>query len=432
MKKILLTFTVVLTFLSFQCTYEVPTKEEPVDLLLGKVALKINKVKTPSEIVLIEAFLAREQYDTLYRNLNLINSTSADIVIDDIPAGKWHLQVNAKDSAGVILYTGETNVNVQAGILTQVNLTLISTGKGRDILVNWESNNWVDFMGNPILQSTSGPYDNTNISQPFIIRDGNLLKMWYMGDIGTAKTFILYAESFDGINWNHPLSTPVLYPGEEGSWDSWAVHSGPVIKENGVYKMYYSGFSDLWGHWNIGLATSTDGINWIKHPEPILVGNMEEFQLGANSIIKKNGVYYLYYTAGYFQQTWWINLATSTDGINFTRYEGNPLLTTSYTWEGFGVYHASVIEDDGDYTMVYMGTNATAFGLATSPDGKNWSTISSNPFFTLSNTYNNWTDRIAYPNFIKISEIDLRIYYSAIPKNSNKYAIGFIMRMNFK
>jgi len=88
----------------------------------------------------VEAFLTREGHDTLYGNLNLVSSTSADILFEDVAAGEWHLKVDAKDSSGVVLYTGETNINILAGVLTQVNLTLVATGQGTGsiyILVNW-------------------------------------------------------------------------------------------------------------------------------------------------------------------------------------------------------------------------------------------------------------------------------------------------------
>jgi predicted GH43/DUF377 family glycosyl hydrolase len=433
MKSILYSFIAALSLLIIQCSNEIPTTNDPINLELGKVSLKIDKANAPAEVVLVEAFLTREGHDTLYGNLNLISSTSADILFEDVAAGQWHLKVDAKDSSGVVLYTGETDINILAGILTQVNLTLVPTGHGTGsiyIFVHWGvSNTWIDFSGNPILVSQNSIYDYYGVSQSAVIKDSNLYKMWYLGDAGSARGYVLYAESFDGINWNFPYSEPVLSPGLPGSWDSWTVHPGAVIKDGGIYKMFYTGWSDTYGHWHVGLATSTDGINWIKYPNPVLSGNNNEYQVGATSVIKINDTYYMYYTGGVYQQVWWISLATSTDGINWTKYSGNPILTSNYSWEGYGVYHPSVIEENGAYKMVYMSTNSNGFGFAISEDGINWTTLNSNPFFTIENTSNHWSSYIAYPNMIKVDENEIRIYYSGIPNNSAYFSVGFMKKI---
>lgn len=435
MKKWLHLLAVTACLFSIQCTDESPIKSDDKDLEIGNVSLRIEKINAPADVIVLEVFLTREEHDTLYGSLNLITSASADIAFEDIEAGKWHLKVDAKDSSGIVLYRGKSKVDILAGILTTVNLKVrsIADGTGKIFIeINMGQNQaWVDHNKNPVMKSQDNKFNKYGIYQPFLLKDGNLFKMWYTGDAGLAKTYGLYAESKDGINWKHNVE-PVLSPGEEGSWDSWAVHPGPVIKENNLYKMYYTGWSDMNGHWNIGLATSTDGINWTKNPNPVLSGNNNEYQITATSVIKIDDIYHMYYTGGYYQQVWWISLATSRDGVNWERYSGNPLLTTTHTWEGYGVYHSSVLEENEIYKMVYMGTSSNAFGIATSTDGKNWTTMQSNPFFTIANTHNNWTDRIAYPNFVKASESEIRVYYNGIPKKTNYYTIAFLKKLTKK
>ena len=51
--------------------------------------------------------------------------------------------------------------------------------------------------------------------------------------------------------------------------------------------MYYSGWASPYEEWDVGLATSTDGINWQKYPTPVLLGgSSSEFQIVATSVIK--------------------------------------------------------------------------------------------------------------------------------------------------
>ncbi|HSM62635.1 MAG TPA: YCF48-related protein, partial [Gillisia sp.] len=144
MKKLVDILLFTSSLIMFQCSNEIPITNDPINLELGKVSLRIDKENAPDEVVLVEAFLTREEHDTLYGNLNLVSSTSADILFEDVAAGEWHIKVDAKDSSGVVLYTGETNVNILAGVLTQVNLTLVLTGHGTGsifILVNWGTSN---------------------------------------------------------------------------------------------------------------------------------------------------------------------------------------------------------------------------------------------------------------------------------------------------
>ncbi|MDP2364054.1 MAG: hypothetical protein Q8M94_09825, partial [Ignavibacteria bacterium] len=97
-------------------------------------------------------------------------------------------------------------------------------------------------------------------------------------------------------------------------------------------------------------------------------------------------------------------------------------------WELNGVLDGSVIMDNGTLKMVYMNSNASGFGIATSTDGLNWVKANSNPFFTNTNTANNWAHNdIAYPNFIKVNN-EYRIYYSGIGDNSIIYKIGFMRK----
>ncbi|HSP88120.1 MAG TPA: hypothetical protein VLN45_08295 [Ignavibacteriaceae bacterium] len=435
MKHIIYFFLVIIFFLAIQCSNEIPNVNDPINLELGKISLKIDKTNAPDNVYLVEAFLTREGYDTLYGALNIVTSTSADILFDEVDAGEWHLRVDAKDSSGVVVYTGETEVNVQAEVLTNVNLVLVPTGLGTGsiyIYVTWGQNqsSWIDYPGNPVLTSQNSYYDNYGVSQPAMIRDGNLFKMWYLGDGGSAKGYVLYAESEDGIDWTHPHSGPVLFPGSQSNWDSWAVHPGSVIKEDGIYKMYYTGWANTYGHWQVGLATSTDGINWVKNPSPVLTGNSNnEYQVVATSVIKIENTYYMYYNAGHYQQSWTINLATSVDGINWTKHSGNPILTATQTWEGNGVHSPSVIENDNNYLMVYGGMDNLGLGMATSTDGINWNSPT-DPFFTKENTSNNWgANDIAYPNFIRDSNNKLRIYYTGWAYYSAPAKIGFMKNM---
>ena len=400
----------------------------------GKIILSIDEANAPMSVVTVEAILTRDGFDTRSGFLNLLSDSTAEIQLDDIPAGTWHLVVNAMDSSNTILYMGEADVNILAGFITQVNLVLYPTGEGTGsihIFVTWgfANNNWQDYETNPILQSSGFYWEAEGIAESKVLLDGDLFRMYYLGLAGAGYSYVGYAESNDGITWNKPFSEPILAPSEPGHWDSWSVQAGSILKEDDSYKMYYTGWSDNYGNWDIGLAVSSDGINWTKHPNPVLYGTSGwEFQIGASSVIKHNETYFLFYTGRNLPQ-YKIGLATSTDGVNFTKYSGNPILTNTEPWENSGVLYPSVIYENNQFKMVYMNSTGTAFGFAYSPDGMNWTKDTNNPFFTKDNTANGWAAvKIAYPNFIKLQN-EHRIYYSGYNSNNSLFKIGFMRKL---
>jgi len=425
---------IIISFL-FNCSQNVSNPVSSKDT--GKVLLKIDKQDAPATVFTIKAYLTRENYSPITGTLNLKSDTTADVLLDNIDTGEWHLKIDAEDNNNVVLYSGETDVQIFAGFATQVNLTLNPTGAGTGsvyISINLgtsESQKWIDYPSNPMITSTGSYYDNLYVSQPVVFYDNGIYKMWYMG-VGQVnyepwKSYVLYSESYDGINWKVD-SKPVMFPGVNNSWDSKVVAAGAIIKENGIYKMYYSGNSGEYDNWHIGLATSTDGINWQKYPEPILRGTSGwEYQIGVNSVIKKGGYYYLYYS-GRNLPNYSIGVAISSDGINFDRYSGNPILYSELEWESNGISYPSVIEENGLLKMIYSNSSSNGFGLATSKDGLVWIKSYSNPIVTNKSTANNWASvKIAYPCWIKVGN-ESRIYYCGLNYNYYKLRIGMMRK----
>jgi predicted GH43/DUF377 family glycosyl hydrolase len=428
-------FLLVFAVIYFGCSNDNQVTS-PNPSTTGQVLLKIDRSNAPEGIVLVTATLSRENFPLITASLNLLSDTTADLSLSSIPVGEWLLTVEAKDSVDEVKYRGEANVTIMESMITQVSLTLspTSTGTGLGsiyIFVNWRQTQlWVDFINNPVFSNSGNYWDYYDVRGPKIIVDNNQFKMWYSGMANGGVSHIGYATSMDGINWVRVTSNPVLAPGSYGLWDETSVSPGAVIKENTGYKMYYTGYSSQSGNWHIGLATSVDGVSWTKHPSPVIWGTTGwERQVIASSILKIDGVYHLYFV-GRNYPSYKIGLALSTDGINWTKYSGNPILEPDMLWEGSGIYSPGVVLDGQTYKMVYMnyvGSSGTAFGLATSIDGKNWTKQASNPIFTRELSTNGWASMdIAYPNYVKYSD-EHRIYYCGFnSSHMDKYKIGFL------
>ncbi|MBM3235841.1 hypothetical protein FJZ31_06035 [Candidatus Poribacteria bacterium] len=135
---------------------------------------------------------------------------------------------------------------------------------------------WLEYQGKPALDlAPAGPWDAGLVFLPCVIKDGNTLKMWYHGadksQIFGSEGQIGYAWSQDGINWTrHPA--PVLSK-RPGQWDGGDIIGAEVIKDGNTFRLWYSatpaGVTGPNGS-AIGYATSVDGINWDRQSSPVI------------------------------------------------------------------------------------------------------------------------------------------------------------------
>jgi formylglycine-generating enzyme required for sulfatase activity len=95
---------------------------------------------------------------------------------------------------------------------------------------------------------------------PCVLKVGDRLILWYCGML-EGKYRILRATSNDGIHWTKQ-DEPVLPLGSDGQFDA-LHHAGPCVLQVGdAFVMFYLGSNGK--KWTVGLATSTDGVQWAK------------------------------------------------------------------------------------------------------------------------------------------------------------------------
>ena len=247
-----------LTFLALNCSKNINNpdiNDSPGQI--GKIALNFDKTSVPEGVVSITAMLSRNGYDNISSQINLTSDSTGELLLNNIPAGLWHLTVNAFNADSVILYSGETDVQINGGITTQVNLTLQPSGSGSGsvyIHVNWGNSaaGWVDYSANPVYSGAGNPSNTNMFSEPKIIYDNGIYKMWYLCTYNAGHGNIWYAESSDGINWQNKFQSPVLDAGTSGSWDDLAVYPGAVIKNGANYMFYYNGDRQSYGRSYVG------------------------------------------------------------------------------------------------------------------------------------------------------------------------------------
>ncbi len=183
--------------------------------------------------------------------------------------------------------------------------------------------------------------------------------------------------------WTKHAGNPVFSPSADPfAWDRGAVFAPCVLRRGpGSWVMYYSGTAFPGGVVSIGRATSADGIAWTRSgPSPVLSpsgipGSFDEASVMHPSVHFDGAFYRMWYSAGGA-----IGLATSTDGVVWTRYANNPVLDRGPqgAWDAALVESPSVIQDGLVFRMWYAGTSHTfsnaksEIGTAESADGVAW------------------------------------------------------------
>ena len=268
----------------------------------------------------------------------------------------------------------------------------------------------LDGSGSPILP---GDWDGSQVRYPHIIYDGLTYKMWYIGVDAFQVGQFGYAGSNDGINWTK-YGNPVLEVGAAGEWDAGTLEGGNVLKDGSVYKLWYSG-QDAHGTWRIGYATSSDGISWTKYSgNPILEPGPEPWRNGHvfhPYVIKDGSTYRMWaLTLG---DTTYFAYATSPDGIDWTWQTVNPILAPD--WED--AFWRPFVMPGGTYKMWYSVWSADQAhtSYATSPDGLAW-TKHGSP--VLSGTAGEWDEGFAEDPYVLFENSTYSLWYD------NTTAIG--------
>ena len=88
--------------------------------------------------------------------------------------------------------------------------------------------------------------------------------MYYTGMTNTSPASIGVAFSKDMVHWQKYQGNPVLTPGP-GAYDNVSVKLASVIYQPPLYKMWYVGRYQGNYSYSIGYTTSTDGIHWTKY-----------------------------------------------------------------------------------------------------------------------------------------------------------------------
>ncbi|HEY4301520.1 MAG TPA: hypothetical protein VGM73_11640 [Candidatus Didemnitutus sp.] len=160
------------------------------------------------------------------------------------------------------------------------------------------------------------------------------------------------------------VADPVLTRGTAKSdWDHVDLLNPSVLRTADGFEAFYSGFNGT--IWQTGVATSPDGLTWTKQPgNPVLAPGATRY---ARTAIAANGDAFIvggqvhYVFQGQDEHgTPTIGEGISVDGRTFPILSSRPVIDAGPkgAWDEVGVGDPSVIAHGGTYYLYYLGMNA--------------------------------------------------------------------------
>jgi hypothetical protein len=173
------------------------------------------------------------------------------------------------------------------------------------------------FPGNPVLQYSGAGWDATRVHIATVLKLDGAYYMYYAGMPFANNYQIGLATSANGINWAKSAFNPVIANNEQ-PWCAFRVQPRSAMLEEGLFKLWFFGDdTNLYATPKAGFAQSNNGIEWnLSNENPII--SKQSCGIGTGIILKEviklNSTYYAYYVYDCDQKLYY---ATSTDGVHF-------------------------------------------------------------------------------------------------------------------
>ena len=153
--------------------------------------------------------------------------------------------------------------------------------------------------------------------------------------------------------------------------DPYSISYPSILMENNLWRMWY-GSNLSWGpnpsdmSHVIKYAESNDGVHWERRGKVALdLGSKEEYALAKPFVLKEMGIYKMWYS--FRGSSYRIGYAESVDGLQWERMDGHAGIGVSESgWDSEMVEYACIFDMNGERYMLYNGNGygKTGFGMA--------------------------------------------------------------------
>jgi hypothetical protein len=217
-----------------------------------------------------------------------------------------------------------------------------------------------------------GSYDDSGVISSWIVNVGKQKYCYYAGmTLGVTVPFYFYlgmAISDDGGHTFYKVSkSPIL---ERSSVDPYLTGHACVMREGDLWRMWYVS-GQRWEmrngqprhYYHIKYAESSDGFKWDRGGVVCIdFKSQDEYAIGRPCILKRNGIYSLWYS--YRGSSYRIGYAESTDGIQWERKDEQVGIDVSASgWDSEMVEYAHVFDHKGERYMLYNGNGYGKSGI---------------------------------------------------------------------
>ncbi len=170
-----------------------------------------------------------------------------------------------------------------------------------------------------------------------------------------------------------PYKTNPVFRPVEGKWDAKIRERGWIMREDGQYKLWYTGYDGAKaGQRMLGYATSPDGITWTRSARnPLARDHWVEDMM----IVKHDGKYYMF-AEGREDRA---HLLTSENGIDWKRVGQLDIRLKNGKQIPEGPFGTPTAWREKDRWYLFYERNDAGIWLATSDDMKVWTNVQDDP-----------------------------------------------------
>jgi predicted GH43/DUF377 family glycosyl hydrolase len=180
------------------------------------------------------------------------------------------------------------------------------------------------------------------------------------------KDSICHAVSADGIHFMRDESNPVFHP--TGDWNNGRAIDAEVIADGERLLLYFATRDSTGKTQELGVATAPLNSDFSRQAwtqlcnQPILKPELpwETRCIEAPTVTKRGDTFVMFYAGGFNNDPQQIGVATSKDGVHWTRQSSKPLLPNGAAgeWNSSESGHAGFFADeDGCSYLFFQGNN---------------------------------------------------------------------------